>query len=110
MELQIQSLFCCHSVIKAELIPKKSGRPSGESNSPGKINAINFQDVSNQLSTPATVVPLLRPGSFVTLHNQPKDLPPFLLIQCRGGRCWVRQQAWGQFVHWEVDHERLRAA
>ena len=56
------------------------------------------------------MVPLLRPGAFVTLENQPTDLPPFQLIQCRGGRCWVRQQAWGQFVHWEVEHERLRAA
>ena len=56
------------------------------------------------------VVPLLRPGSFVTLENQPDDLPPFELIQCRGGRCWVRQQAWGQSVQWEVEHERLRTA
>ena len=56
------------------------------------------------------MVPLLRPGTFVTLDNQPADLPPFQLIQCRGGRCWVRQQAWGQFVQWEVEHERLRAA
>ena len=56
------------------------------------------------------VVQLLRPGSFVTLENQPDDLPPFELIQCRGGRCWVRQQAWGQSVQWEVEHERLRTA
>jgi len=56
------------------------------------------------------VVPLLRQGSFVTLENQPDDLPPFELIQCRGGRCWVRQQAWGQSVQWEVEHERLRTA
>jgi len=56
------------------------------------------------------VVPLLRPGSFVTLDNQPEDLPPFELLHCRGGRCWVRQQAWGQSVHWEVEHNRLRTA
>ena len=66
--------------------------------------------MSDHLPTSAKVVPLLRPGTFVTLENQPADLPPFQLIQCRGGRCWVRQQAWGQYVHWDVEHERLRAA
>ena len=50
---------------------------------------------------------LLRPGSFVRLLDQPQDLPPFQLIHCRGGRCWVRQQSWGPFVHWEVAHCRL---
>jgi hypothetical protein len=50
---------------------------------------------------------LLRPGSFVRLLDQPSDLPPFQLINCRGGRCWVRQQGWGPFVHWEVAHRRL---
>ena len=53
------------------------------------------------------VVELLYPGSFVKLRNQPADLPPFQLLQCRGGRCWVRQQAWGQQVQWEVEHRRL---
>ena len=53
------------------------------------------------------VLELLRPGSFVRLLDQPNDLPPFQLIHCRGGRCWVRQQAWGPFVHWEVAHRRL---
>ena len=57
-----------------------------------------------------TVVELLRPGSFVRLRNQPADLPPFQLIQCQGGRCWVRQQAWGRGVHWEVPHRRLLPA
>jgi hypothetical protein len=57
-----------------------------------------------------TVLELLRPGSFVQLHNQPEDLPPFLLIRCRGGRCWVRQQTWGQMVEWEVAHRSLTAA
>jgi hypothetical protein len=55
----------------------------------------------------SNVVELLQPGSFVRLHNQPRDLPPFQLIQCRGGRCWVRQQAWGQLVQWEVAHQQL---
>jgi hypothetical protein len=55
----------------------------------------------------AAVVELLRPGSFVRLRNQPADLPPFQLIQCRGGRCWVRQQAWGTLVQWEVAHQQL---
>ncbi|MDP6203979.1 MAG: hypothetical protein QF727_03410 [Prochlorococcaceae cyanobacterium ETNP14_MAG_4] len=58
----------------------------------------------------ATVLELIPPGSFVTLENQPNDLPPFQLIQCKGGRCWVRQQAWGQHVHWEVEHCRLKSA
>ena len=53
------------------------------------------------------VLELLRPGSFVRLLDQPSDLPPFQLIHCRGGRCWVRQQGWGPFVHWEVAHRRL---
>jgi hypothetical protein len=57
-----------------------------------------------------TVLELLRPGSFVKLRNQPSDLPPFQLIQCRGGRCWVRQQAWGSLVEWEVAHTLLTAA
>ena len=57
-----------------------------------------------------TVVELLRPGSFVRLRNQPADLPPFQLIQCRGGRCWVRQQAWGTLVQWEVAHQQLTSA
>ncbi|EDY37643.1 conserved hypothetical protein [Cyanobium sp. PCC 7001] len=59
---------------------------------------------------PSNVVELLQPGSFVKLRNQPSDLPPFQLIQCRGGRCWVRQQSWGQLVQWEVAHRQLTAA
>ncbi|KMM17302.1 hypothetical protein [Synechococcus sp. GFB01] len=58
----------------------------------------------------SNVLELLQPGSFVRLRNQPSDLPPFQLIQCRGGRCWVRQQAWGSLVQWEVEHKRLRSA
>ena len=56
----------------------------------------------------SNVFELLQPGSFVRLHNQPDDLPPFQLIQCRGGRCWVRQQSWGSLVQWEVAHRQLR--
>jgi hypothetical protein len=58
----------------------------------------------------AEVVDLLQPGSFVKLRNQPEDLPPFELIRCRGGRCWVRQQAWGSTVQWEVAHRQLTTA
>ena len=54
------------------------------------------------------VIPLLHPGSFVELQDHPDDLPPFQLIQCQGGRCWVRQQAWGRGVQWEVSQRRLR--
>jgi hypothetical protein len=58
----------------------------------------------------AEVVPLLQPGSFVRLRDHPEDLPPFQLIQCHGGRCWVRQQAWGGLVQWEVARRRLTSA
>jgi hypothetical protein len=58
----------------------------------------------------SNVVELLPPGSFVRLVNQPADLPPFQLIQCKGGRCWVRQQTWGQLVQWEVPHNNLTKA
>ena len=56
------------------------------------------------------VLELLPPGSFATIDNQPNDLPPFQVINCKGGRCWVRQQSWGKFVHWEVPHHRLKSA
>ncbi len=58
----------------------------------------------------ATVLELLRPGSFEKLDDQPQDLPPFEVINCKGGRCWVRQQSWGRHVHWEVEHHRLKSA
>jgi hypothetical protein len=58
----------------------------------------------------ADVVPLLQPGSFVRLRDHPEDLPPFQLIQCQGGRCWVRQQAWGGLVQWEVARRSLTIA
>ncbi len=60
-------------------------------------------------AAPTKVLELLQPGTFVKLRNQPADLPPFQLIRCRGGRCWVRQQAWGRLVHWEVAHRQLTA-
>jgi hypothetical protein len=60
--------------------------------------------------TLAEVVPLLQPGSFVRLRDHPDDLPPFQLIQCHGGRCWVRQQAWGGLVQWEVARRSLTSA
>ena len=66
--------------------------------------------VTGKAFKPAKVVPLLRPGSFVRLDNQPSDLPPFQVLHCRGGRCWVRQQSWGSHVQWEVEHERLKVA
>tara|TARA_Y100001968_G_scaffold201510_1_gene185056 strand:- start:34404 stop:34664 length:261 start_codon:yes stop_codon:yes gene_type:complete len=56
------------------------------------------------------VLALLPPGSFATIENQPNDLPPFQVIQCKGGRCWVRQQSWGKYVHWEIAHHRLKSA
>ncbi len=58
---------------------------------------------------PANVLELLHPGSFVKLQRHPADLPPFQLIRCQGGRCWVRQQSWGPAVHWEVPHRQLKS-
>ena len=72
--------------------------------------ATPIRSTSRSTTTTHNVLELLYPGSFVKLRNQPSDLPPFQLIQCRGGRCWVRQQAWGQQVHWEVEHRRLTTA
>ena len=56
------------------------------------------------------VLELLPPGSFAKFTNQPNDLPPFQVIDCKGGRCRVRQQSWGRYVHWEVEHNRLKSA
>ncbi len=56
------------------------------------------------------VLELLPPGSFAKLDSQPNDLPPFQVINCKGGRCLVRQQTWGKYVHWEVEHHRLKSA
>ena len=56
------------------------------------------------------VLELLQPGSFAKLENQPNDLPPFQVIDCKGGRCRVRQQSWGRYIHWEVEHNRLKSA
>lgn len=56
------------------------------------------------------LIDLLPPGSFVRLRNHPDDLPPFQVIRCQGGRCWVRQQSWGGQLHWEVAHRQLRRA
>ncbi len=56
------------------------------------------------------VLDLLTPGCFAKLDGQPLDLPPFQVIRCSAGRCLVRQQSWGKYVHWEVDHHRLKSA
>ncbi len=77
-----------------------SARPS---RSRGGLHALSLKKATN-------VLELLQPGSFVTIENQPNDLPPFQVLHCKGGRCWVRQQTWGQNVHWEVEHHRLKSA
>ncbi|MEY4825744.1 MULTISPECIES: hypothetical protein [Synechococcus] len=51
----------------------------------------------------------LQPGSFVKLLHHPHDLPAFELIHCNGRRCWVRQQAWGSAVFWEVSRLSITA-
>jgi hypothetical protein len=58
-------------------------------------------------SSPVKLVEILTPGTFVRLRNHPEDLPPFQLLQCHGGRCWVRQQSWGRLVQWEVSRRSL---
>jgi hypothetical protein len=58
----------------------------------------------------ADVFELLRPGAFVRFHDHPEDLPPFQVIHCKGGRCWVRQQSWGTLLHLEVAHRQLTSA
>ena len=49
----------------------------------------------------------MRPGTFVRLSDHPNDLPPFELIHCRGGSCWIRQQAWGKLIQLEVPHHQV---
>ena len=61
-------------------------------------------------SNESKVLQLLKPGSFAKLDDQPNDLPPFQVINCKGGRCLVRQQSWGKYIHWEVEHHRLKSA
>ncbi len=78
---------------------------SGSTRPPGRRHRSDDTPVGG-----SAVVEMLTPGSFVRLHNHPEDLPPFQLLQCRGGRCWVRQQAWGSLVHWEVARRNLTRA
>jgi hypothetical protein len=85
--------------------PSKPSRPS-----PLSSSARRRPTAAATAASRGNVVELLPPGSFVRLRNQPADLPPFQLIQCRGGRCWVRQQAWGSLVQWEVAHGQLTRA
>ena len=80
---------------------KSSQKPKRPEN--GRLNLIALTKRSN-------LIELFQPGSFVRLKNQPHDLPPFQLISCKGGRCFVRQQTWGQYIHWEVEHHRLKSA
>jgi hypothetical protein len=49
----------------------------------------------------------LKPGTFVRLKNQPNDLPDFVLDRYLGNTCWIRQQAWGNYVQWKVNVARL---
>jgi hypothetical protein len=83
----------------------KRSNSSQKRNSPrkGRLHLIAMKQGSNLLE-------LFQPGSFVRLKNQPNDLPPFQLISCKGGSCFVRQQTWGQYIHWEVEHHRLKSA
>ena len=57
---------------------------------------------TRKLADSEAAFPDLLPGSFVKLDQHPSDLPAFELIRCQGRRCWVRQQAWGPAIQWEV--------
>ena len=83
--------------------------PPGRLAAPDPLSRVTPKRDTLNRDTPnrENVLELWRPGSFVRLLDQPHDLPPFQLIHCRGGRCWVRQQSWGPFLHWEVAHRRL---
>ncbi len=101
LENLIEDLIHAHQI-------KVMGKPSypfhqRKKNTNQHLHVVSSKQCSNLFE-------LLQPGSFVKLKNQPNDLPPFQLISCRGGRCWVRQQTWGKYIHWEVDHHRLKSA
>ena len=51
--------------------------------------------------------PQLKPGKFVRLKGQPSDLPDFVLERYLGTFCWIRQQTWGQCIHWKVNTARI---
>ena len=88
-----------------------SGKPNNSLKiDPSRTPVMSAKQQLLHRPTPLNVVELLHPGSFVTIENHPSDLPPFQVIECRGGLCTVRQQAWGQHVQWEVEHRRLRSA
>ena len=80
-----------------------------ESTNQKGISSLRSQTVV-QIIDSKKILDLLPPGSFATIENQPNDLPPFQVINCKGGRCWVRQQSWGRYVQWEVPHHRLKSA
>ena len=72
-------------------------------------NEIAKERLKEDIKKAASEIPDI-PGSFAKFANQPNDFPPFQVIDCKGGRCRVRQQAWGRYVHWEVEHNRLKSA
>ncbi len=74
-----------------------------------EINEKRSQNLISMVN-PNNILELLPPGSFATIKNQPNDLPPFQIINCKGGKCLVRQQSWGRHVQWEVPHHRLKSA
>ncbi len=81
-----------------------------ESTSPKEISTNEESQKLVKIVEPKNILDLLKPGSFATIENQPNDLPPFQVINCKGGRCLVRQQSWGRYVQWEVPHHRLKSA
>tara|TARA_Y100001968_G_C19145874_1_gene613736 strand:+ start:290 stop:553 length:264 start_codon:yes stop_codon:yes gene_type:complete len=82
---------------------------ANESINQQEISKNRSQDLVTMIDT-KKILDLLPPGSFATIENQPNDLPPFQVITCKAGRCWVRQQSWGRYIHWEVPHHRLKSA
>ncbi|MGB3767283.1 MAG: hypothetical protein WA947_12050 [Phormidesmis sp.] len=52
----------------------------------------------------------LRPGSFIRLKDQPKDLPDFVLERYLDRFCWIRQQEWGRCVQWKVNVAQIQTS
>ena len=80
------------------------------SSSKNGFDKTNFSSLPLIEGESRNVLEILPPGSFANLENHPNDMPPFQVIHCKGGRCWIRQQAWGKYVQWEVEHHKLKAA
>ena len=102
--MNFQNLIEDLSYISQKDVPNKRSQQFH----PRKQTAPSLLDLWKECKS-TNILELLQPGSFVMFKNHPNDLPPFELISCSRGRCLVRQQTWGKYIHWEVDHQRLKS-